>query len=97
MQDYNCDDIEDNMHKLCKTLGTYKDFGKIFYEVWADAFYNYIIIFFSLFRKATPDFYAITADFYSYIYELSTIYKWQKAILPIDINAQIFIVTIYSF
>lgn len=57
-------DIEDGMLRFRKTSGTYKDFGKSFYEVWADAFHNYITIFVFLFGKESPNLYATLAKFY---------------------------------
>ncbi len=47
--------IEDGMLKLRKTSGTYKDFRKSFYEVWADVFHNYttILVFFLAGRSRT--------------------------------------------
>lgn len=92
MQDHDRVGIEDGMLKLRKTSGTYKDFGKSFYEVWADAFHNYTTIFVSLFGKEAPDLHAALADFYSSIYELSTVYEWQEAVLPMAIEVHTFIV-----
>ncbi len=43
--------IEGGMPKLRKTSGTYRDFSKSFYEVWADAFHNYTTILVSLFGR----------------------------------------------
>ena len=67
--------IEDGMIKLRKTSGTYKDFGKSFYEVWADAFHNYTTIPIFLFGREVLDLYSALAEFYTNIYELSTVYK----------------------
>lgn len=80
------------MFKLRKTSGTYKDFGKSFYKVWADPFHNYTTIFIFLFGKKASDLYAALAKFYNYIYELSTVYKWQEAVLPMTIETHTFIV-----
>ena len=55
--------IEDGMLRLRKTLGTYKDFGKSFHEVWSEAFYNYITILVSLFWKEAPNLHNILAEF----------------------------------
>ena len=60
--------IEDGMLKLRKTSGTYKDFGKSFYEVWADAFHNYTTILVSLFGREVPDLHSALAEFYTNIY-----------------------------
>ncbi len=75
MQNHDCVGIENGMFKLWKMPGTYKVLGKSFYEVWADAIYNYTTILVFLFGKETPDLYAAFAKFYNCIYELSTIYK----------------------
>lgn len=93
MQDHDRIGIKDGMFKLRKMSETYKDFGKSFYEIWADAFYNYTTILVSLFGKEAPDLHAALADFYSSIYELSTVYKWQEAVLPMAIEVHAFIVT----
>lgn len=92
MQDHDRVGIEDGMLRLRKTSGTYKDFGKSFYEVWADTFHNYTTILVSLFGKEAPDLHAALAKFYSCIYELSTVYEWQEAVLLMAIEAQTFIV-----
>ncbi len=83
--------IEDSMLKLRKTSGTFKDFGKFFYEVWADAFHNYTAILVSLFEREVPDLHSVFAEFYTNIYELSTVYQWQEAVLPMAIEALTFI------
>ncbi len=84
--------IEDGMLKLRKTSGTYKDFGKSPYKVWADAFHNYTAILISLFGSEVPDLHSVLAEFYTNIYELSTVYEWQEAVLPMAIEAHTFIV-----
>ncbi len=80
------------MLKLWKTSETYKDLGKSFYEVWVDAFYNYTIILISLFDTEALDLYATLNEFYSCIYELSKVYKWQKTVFSMAIKAHTFIV-----
>lgn len=92
MQDHDYVGIEENMLRLRKMLGTYKDFGKIFYELWADVLHYYITILVSLFDKETPDFHAALADFYSCIYEFLIVYDWQEAVFSMAIKAHIFIV-----
>ena len=84
--------IEDDMLKLRKTSETYKDFGKFFYEVWADAFHNYTTILVLLFGREVPDLHSALAQFYTNIYKLSTLYEWQEAVLPMAIEANTFIV-----
>ncbi len=84
--------IEDGMLRLQKTLRIYKNFGKSFHEVRSEAFNNYIIILVSLIGKETPDFDTALAEFYSNIYELSTVYEWQDVALPIAIKAHSYIV-----
>ncbi len=80
------------MLKLPKTSGTYKNFGKSFYKVWADAFHNYTTILVFLFSKEVPDLYSVLVEFYTNIYKLSTVYEWQEAVLPMAIEAHTFIV-----
>lgn len=70
----------------------YKDYKKFFYEVWANVCHNYITIFVSLFGKEAPDLYAAFVKFYSCIYKLLTVYKWQEAVFPMAIEAHKFIV-----
>ncbi len=84
--------IEDGIFKLRKTLGTYKDFDKSFYKVWADAFHNYITILVSFFGREVPDLHSALVEFYTNIFELSTVYEWQEAVLRIAIEAHTFIV-----
>ncbi len=81
------------MLKLRKTSRTYKDFSKSFYEVWADAFHNYTTILVSLFGREVPDLHSALAEFYNNIYELSKVYEWQEAVLPMAIEAHTFIIT----
>lgn len=45
-----------------------------------------------LFGKETSDLHSALAKFYSNIYELSTVYKWQDAVFPRAIEAHIYIV-----
>ena len=80
------------MLKLRKISRTYKDFGKSFYEVWADVFYHYTTILVFLFSREVPDLHSALAKFYTNIYELSTVYEWQEAVLPMVIEAYPFIV-----
>lgn len=50
MFDKNRIGVEDNIFKLRKISRTYKEFGMLFYEVWANALYNYTTIFIFFFR-----------------------------------------------
>ena len=79
--------IEYGILRLQKTSSIYNNFRKSFHEVQLEAFHNYTIILLSLIRKETPDFHTAFAEFYSNIYELSTVYEWQHVILPIAIKA----------
>ncbi len=83
---------KDDIHKLRKTSGTYIDFGKSFYEVWPDAFYNYTTIPVSLFCREVLDLHSALPEFYTNIFELSTVYEWQEAVLPMASEAHTFIV-----
>ncbi len=84
--------IDDGMLKLRKTSGTYKDLCKSFYKVWANAFHTYTTILVFLFGKEVLDLHSVLAEVYTNIYELSTVYEWQEAVLPIAIEAHTFIV-----
>lgn len=72
--------------------GTYKNFGKSFYKVLANVFYNYTTILIFLFGKKAQDLHSALAKLYSNVYKLSTIYKWQEAVFLIVIKAYTFIV-----
>lgn len=92
MHDHDQVGIEDGRLRLWKNSGTYKDFSKSFYDVWADAFHNYTTILVSFFGKEAPNLHATLAQFYINVYELSKIYEWQDAVLPMAIEAHTFIV-----
>jgi hypothetical protein len=85
--------IEDGMLKLRKTSGTYKDFGKSFHEVWSESFLNYTSIMVSLFGKTAPDLHAALSAFHNDIYQLSRVYEWQDALLPMTIEVHTYITT----
>ncbi len=72
---------------------TYKNVGKSFYKMWANTFHNYTTILVLLFGKEAPDLYFTLAKFYSNIYKLSIIYKWQDAVLSMAIETHTFIVS----
>ncbi len=80
------------MLRLWKTSGIYKDFRKSFHEVWSELFHNYTIILVSLFGKEAPGLHTALAEFYSNIYELSTVYEWQDKVFPMAIEAYLYIV-----
>lgn len=92
MQDHDRVGIEDEMLKLRKISGTYKDFGKFFYKAWANAFHNYTTILVFFFGKKAPDLYTALADFNSSLYKLSTVYNWQETGLPMAIEVHTLIV-----
>ncbi len=83
--------IEDGMFKLRKTSRTYKDFGKSFYKVCADFFYNYTTILVFPFGREVPHLHSALAEFYTNIYELSKVYKWQETVLLMAIEGHTFI------
>ena len=92
LQDHNQISTEDGMLRLRTISRTYKNFGKSFYKMWANAFHNYTTILVLLFGKEASDLHSAYAEFYSNVYKLSTIYKWQDAVLPIPLEAHTFIV-----
>ena len=63
--------IKDGILSLKKTLRTYKDFGKSFYEVWLENFFNYSSILISLFALSMSVFNVIFNFFYNNILQLS--------------------------
>lgn len=85
--------IENGMLKLRKTLGLYKDYGSSFFEVWSEAFINYTSILVSLFRAIAPCLQRSLTQFYGLILQLSRVYDWKKALLPLAIKVHSQIVT----
>lgn len=81
------------MLKLRKTLRTYKDYGNNFYKVQSKAFINYILIMVSLFGVTAPHLQAALTYFYGLILQLSKVYDWKKARLPLAIKVYSHIVT----
>ena len=78
--------IEDGMLLLRKNSGTYKDFGKSFYEVWSEAFITYTSIIVFLFGATAPDLHSIITIFSTKILQLAKVYEWQEAVLPLAID-----------
>ncbi len=74
LHDQDCISIEDGMLKLRTSSGTYKDFGKSFYEVWANSFHNYTTLLVFLFDREIPNFHSALDEFYTNIYGLSTVF-----------------------
>ncbi len=85
--------IEDGMLKLRKTSGTYKDYGSSFYGVWSEAFINYTSIMVSLFGATAPHLQAALIQFYGLGLQLSKVYDWKEALLPLAIEVHSHIVT----
>ena len=85
--------IEDGMLKLRKTSGTYNDYGSSFYKVWSEAFINYTSIMVSLFGATAPRLQAALTQFYGLVLQLSKVYDWKEALLPLAIEAHSYIVT----
>lgn len=63
LQNYNRVKLKNGRLRLQKMLRTYKNFKKYFYNIWANAFYNYITIFISLFGKVALDLYSTLPSF----------------------------------
>ena len=85
--------IEDGMLKLRKTSGSYKDYGNSFYEVWSEAFINYTSILVSLFGATVSRLQAAPTPFYDLVLQLSKVYDWNEALLPMAIEVHSQIVT----
>ncbi|MCJ1468626.1 hypothetical protein MMC07_007255 [Pseudocyphellaria aurata] len=93
-QDKDRVDIEDGTLKLKKKSGTYKHFGKSVQDVWSAGFLNYAMIMVSLFGQTNPDLHAALFQFHGTIIELSQVYEWQEAVLPLAIEAHTYITTL---
>lgn len=78
--------IEDGMLRLRKPSGTYRDFGKRVHEIWGEAFINYTAIIVSLFGIEASILLTALCQFYGNILQLSRIYEWQAAVLPVAIG-----------
>ncbi len=85
--------IKDGMLKLRKTLGSYKDYSNSFYEVLSEAFINYISILVPLFGATVLRLQAALTQFYGLVLQLSKVYDWKEALLPIAIEIHFHIVT----
>ncbi len=85
--------IEDGMLKLRKTSGIYKNYGSSFYEVWSEAFINYTSIMVSLFGATAPRLQAALTQLYGLVLQLSKVYYWKEALLPLAIEVHLYIVT----
>ena len=70
--------IEDGTLKLRKMSRTYNDFGKSFYDLWADAFHNYTTILVFVFGKEVSDLYSALTELYTNIYKLSQCMSGKK-------------------
>ncbi len=86
--------IEDGMLRLRKTSGTYKDFGMSFYEVGSESFLNYTSIMVSLFAPSTAELHVALNSFYGNILQLSQVYEWQEAVLPLAIEVHTHIISL---
>jgi hypothetical protein len=82
------------LKNLKKTVGTFKDFGKTFYEVYAEAFINYQLITTTLFAKISPDLFATLIKYYQKILELAKLYDWKTAMLPFVIEHHTHVATL---
>ncbi len=76
-----------------QTSGSYKDYGNSFYEVWSEAFINYSSILVSLFGATVPRLQAALTQFYDLVLQLSKVYDWKEALLPMAIEVHSHIVT----
>ena len=65
---------------------------KEFHEVWGEAFINYTAIIVSLFGKEAPTVHTALTQFYGNILQLSKVYEWQEAVLPMAIEVHTHII-----
>ncbi|MCJ1423227.1 hypothetical protein MMC29_001109 [Sticta canariensis] len=73
--------------------GTYKNYGKSFIEVWSEPFHNYTAIMDAFFGPVVPDLQLALLRFYGVILQLSKVYDWREAVLPMAIEVHTHIVT----
>lgn len=85
--------IKDDILRLRKGQGLYKDFGKTI-KIWSESFRNYSMILISLFGLATPDLFAALTLFQGKIFQLSKVYKWQEVVFPMVIEVHTHILSL---
>lgn len=91
-QDQDTFFIKDGVLKVRRAGGSYKDFGESFHEVWGEAFLNYTAIFISFVGREASDLCVALLQFHGRILELSRIYEWQGAVLPLAIEVHSFFI-----
>lgn len=83
--------IEDRMSRLKERSGLYRTFGKSFYDVWSESFTNYSLIMASLFGPTSPNLHFALIRFYGDVLQLSKVYDWHEALLPMAIQLHSYI------
>lgn len=89
--------IQNKMLRLKKTWSIYKNFEKLFYEIWLNNFHTYILILLLLFVFSIINLNIALNTFYINILQLFYIYKWQKAIFLLIIKVYIYIILFQLF
>ena len=77
--------IKNGRMKLEKATGTYRDFGTT-WDIWSEAFANYAAIMVDFFGVAFPHLHRALHHFQLKIRQLSRIYEWQNACLPLALD-----------
>lgn len=77
--------IKDDCKKTEPVMGTLRDFGSTF-GIWSECFINYCMIMMDFFGAAFPTLFRVLLLFHNKIQELSEIYEWQNAVLPLAID-----------
>jgi hypothetical protein len=85
--DQNRIDIENNQLKsLKKTMRIYKNFEKIFYEIYSKFFINYLLIVITLFATISSNIEVTLIKFYQKILKLAKLYDWKSIVLSLTIE-----------
>lgn len=77
--------IKGDCKKIKRVMGTLRDFGSTF-DIWSKCFINYCMIMMDFFGAAFPTLFRVLLLFHNKIQELSEIYEWQNAVLPLAID-----------
>lgn len=77
--------FEHGQMKIKNVTGTLRDFGNTI-DIWSDGFLNYSMVLVDFFGVTFPSLFRLLLMFYSKIRQLSRIYDWQHAVLPLAID-----------
>lgn len=77
--------IENGLMKLKRVIRTLRDFASI-WDIWSESFINYFMIMIDFFDIVFATLHHVLLLYYTKVWKLSKIYKWQTAILPFVID-----------